>query len=80
MAKERKRVERKPVKPVVPKKRPEPIIEVKPKVKPSNDKYVKVESDAGQEAFRAIGERVQRGEVKWGYYASGTHYYIILNN
>ena len=79
MAKERKRVEKKPIKKFIPKKRPESGVINDTKSKPSNDKYVKVNSDAGQEAFRLIGERVQRGELKWGYYASDVHYYLIIN-
>ncbi len=74
MAKERKRIEKKQIKPVTPKKR---SVQMEPK--PKEAKYVKVNIDDGQEAFKIMGDRVQRGEVKWDYYASGVHYYLILN-
>ena len=87
MAKERKKVEKKPVKKVAPKKRPEPQPEPpkqrKPKSKPSDDKYIRIPTTASQEEFKVIGDRVQRGELKWAYYAGegdkGAHYYIVLN-
>jgi hypothetical protein len=58
----------------------EPTIEPpKPTVKYYEEKYVKIKSDATKEEFRAIGERVQKGELKWSHYCSdgpvGAHYY-----
>ena len=49
-----------------------------------DEKYVKISSDAKAEEFKAIGERTQRGEVKWAYYTiendKGFHYYQIIKN
>lgn len=93
MAKERKRVERKEIKPVAPKKRPNSKAKVivkkkvepeqpKPKKPKSEDKYVRIAADAPQEEFSAIGERVRLGEIKWAYYAfdtnKGYHHYLVL--
>jgi hypothetical protein len=86
MAQERKKVVKKPVTKVAPKKRPEPEPEPpkerKPRAKASDDKYVRVATNAKQEETRAIGERVQRGELKWSYYAGesdkGYHYYLVI--
>lgn len=45
------------------------------------DKYIRIAGDSKQE-FKAISERIQRGEVKWVYYASdngkGYHYYLVI--
>ena len=62
---------------------PEPEPELK-KVKPQLDfKLVRLAMDAPQEEFKAMGERVQSGEVKWHHYAvdgnKGYHYYIVLS-
>ena len=66
------------------KKTPTPNKEIssKPKeVKPP--KFVRVSTNAKQEEFKAIGDRVQLGELKWSYYVSdggnGSHYYLVLN-
>lgn len=80
---EKKRVEKKPIGKVIPKKRPEPEPEP-PKAKKvkTDDKYVRIANDAKAEEFKQIGDRVQSGELKWAYYASdmpkGYHYYIVL--
>jgi hypothetical protein len=46
------------------------------------EKYVKIKSDASKEEFRVIGERVQKGELKWSHYCSdgpvGAHYYTEI--
>ena len=79
----KKKIEKKPIAKVVPKKRPEPEPEP-PKAKKVKleDKYVRIAIDANSDEFKAIGERVQSGEVKWAYYTSDTpkgyHHYIVL--
>jgi len=54
--------------------------EEKEEIKPS--KYIRIASDAPQDEFRLIGERVQRGELKWGYFASdgnkNYHHYLVV--
>ena len=85
MGLERKKVKKKEIPKVQPKKRPDPVPEPpkerKPRAKASDDKYIRVATDAKQEETRAIGERVQRGEVKWAYFAGegdkGYHYYLV---
>lgn len=76
MSPERKKAKISPINKLVPKKRPIP--EPPKKTKPSTDKYVKLSTTASQEEARAMGERVQRGEVKWAYYASENHYYLVI--
>ena len=84
MSKERKKAKIKPVKKIEPKKRPAPEPEPpkQKKTKTSTDKYVKVSLSATQDETRAIGERVQRGELKWAYYAGegekGYIYYLVI--
>lgn len=94
MSNERKKVTRKPIPKPKPKpraivkgKKPnpkiEPVVEKPKEYKPkSEDKYVKIATNAPSEEFRHMGERVQRGEIKWAYYTSGGdkgyHYYIVL--
>jgi hypothetical protein len=83
MSKERKKVDKKPVAKVAPKKRPEPVPEPPKEKKPkSEDKYVRVAMDAKQEEFNAMSDRVKNGEVKWAYYATdnnkGYHHYLVL--
>ena len=88
MGAERKRVEPKPVLKVEPKVReldeaekedtnPEP----KKRAKPSDDKYIRFSVDL-KDNFKAIGDRIQKGELKWAYYAidgdKGYHYYMVL--
>ena len=70
----KKRVEPKTVSKGVAKKRPEPIPEP-PKVKKPKveDKYVRIADDAKQDEFKVIGDRVQAGELKWAYYALDTN-------
>lgn len=79
----KKKVAAKPIAKVVPKKRPEPEPEPpKEKKVKSEDKYIRVASDAKIEEFKAMSDRVQAGEVKWAYYAfdttKGYHHYIVL--
>ncbi len=49
----------------------------------SVDKYIRISSDAKSQEFKVIGDRVQKGELKWAYYTieneKGFHYYIIKN-
>jgi|688.fasta_scaffold374778_2 hypothetical protein len=100
MAKERKRIEKKPVNAIIPKKREEPKkkITAKTKVEPKKEspveepkepkesklpyKIVKICEGSKQEEYKAIVERVQRGEIKWLYYATdgnkGCQYYQVI--
>jgi hypothetical protein len=97
MGKERKKIEKKPVNSVTPKKREEPNkkLAVKPKPEPKKElpveepkesklpfKIIKICEGSKQEEYRSIGERVQRGEIKWLYYAvdgnKGCHYYYVI--
>jgi hypothetical protein len=86
MSEERKKAKITQVKKVEPKKRPapepEPPKDKKPRAKASDDKYVRVATNAKQEETRAIGEQVQRGELKWAYYTGesdkGYHYYLVI--
>lgn len=45
-------------------------------------KHIKIASDAPQEEFKSIGERVQRNELKWSYSAcdgsKNYHYYRVI--
>lgn len=81
----KKRIENKPIPKQESRKRPDPEPEPpKPKkVKPQTEfKFVRLAMDAPQEEFKAIGDRVQAGEIKWDYYAvdgnKGYHHYLIL--
>ena len=97
MAKERKRIEKKPVNAVTPKKREEPKkkLTAKTKVEPKKElpveepkesklpyKIVKICDGSKQEEYKEIGERVQRGELKWLCYGidgnKGCRYYYII--
>jgi hypothetical protein len=97
MAKERKRLEKKPISVVTPKKREEPNKKVteKTKVEPKKElpvedskesklpyKIVKICEGSKQEEYKDIGNRVQRGEIKWLCYAAdgnkGCHYYYLI--
>jgi len=97
MAKERKKIEKKPVTSIVPKKREIPELELTVKnelVLKKEDqseenkeiklpfKIVKIFEGAKQEEYRAIGERVQRGEIKWLYSAIDgnkfCHHYQVI--
>jgi hypothetical protein len=48
-----------------------------------SDNYIRVSENAKNEKFVEMGERVQRGELQWAYYAIdgnvGYHYYKKLN-
>ena len=48
----------------------------------SDSTYIKLHPKDKSDEFRTIGERVQRGELKWAYYAidndKGYHYYEKL--
>ena len=86
MSEERKKVEKKPVIQVEPKKRVEPVptvvektkvepkekVEVKaePKTKRSENKYIRLALDAKMEERKAISERIQKGELKLAFYAT----------
>lgn len=84
MSEERKKVESKPLPIAVPKKR-EPIIEEpipeRTKVK-LDDKYVKMSLSDTAQAFKTIGDRVQKGELGIPYFTfeseKGYLYYIVL--
>lgn len=45
-------------------------------------KYIRISSDESTEKFKELGERVQKKELKWSYFATensiGMHYYLIL--
>jgi hypothetical protein len=83
MAKERKKVVRKPLPTVAPKQRvlpkskksstkPAPKAEPKPveyEGPKHNLKFVKICEGSKIEEFRGAGERVMRGELKWHHYA-----------
>jgi len=47
-----------------------------------NSGIIKIEKNDSMEKFREIGNRVQKGEVKWMAYAiegdKAYHYYIVL--
>ena len=48
----------------------------------SEDKFIRIAEDAKSEDFKALGDRVQKGEIKWNHYAvdgnkSYHHYQII---
>ncbi len=86
MSAERKKVEKKPVIQIEPKKRVEPMpvpivvekVEVKakvetktePRAKRSENKYIRLGMDAKMDERKAISERVQKGELKLAYYAT----------
>ena len=94
MNEERKKVEKKPVIQVEPKKRVEPIpelkvvetakidIKTKPKNKRSENKYIRLALGANMEDRKAFSERIQKGELKLAFYAVdgdvGYHYYLVL--
>lgn len=83
MSEERKKVERKVITKIEPKKRPEPEPEIEqPRVKASNDKYVRLVSDGKAEDYRAMSDRARSGDVKWSHFAidgnQSYNYYIVL--
>lgn len=53
-----------------------------PKTKKSDDKYIRIASDAPMEERRLISERVLKNELQFGYYAvdgdSFYHYYLVI--
>jgi hypothetical protein len=91
--KERKRIEKKSVVEIKPKVRgknditPKKVIvkdttpqPKKPRVRLSEDKFIRVSLDSKPEERKDIGERIQRGELVWGYYGvdndKGYIYYL----
>ena len=62
---------------------PELPKERKARPKATDDKYIRIADDAKIDEFRSVGEKVQKGEVKWGYFAldsgKGYHHFLILN-
>ena len=85
----RKRTTKKPVvkKPVVAKKPTAPALKVvnatKEKKRTINDnRYIKVSTNSKSSKFVEMGQKVQRGEVKWVYFTTendiGYHYYLKL--
>ncbi len=86
MAKERKRIESKPIKFIPPKKRDSFVADPDPIIEPTKinltHKYVKVGCNSTAAEFKLIGERVQKGELGVPYYTiendKGYFYYIVL--
>lgn len=58
--------------------------EEKSRVKNSEDKFIRISALATRDEFKAISERAQKGELKYGYYAidndKGYHYYLVIQN
>ena len=56
--------------------------EVKPKPKPSLDKYIRLVEDAILDERKLINDRINKGELSFAYYAidndKGYHYYLII--
>lgn len=54
----------------------------KKKQQKEDDKYIRISANGQQAKFCLLGERVQRGEVKWSHYAIdnnvGYHHYLVL--
>jgi hypothetical protein len=68
----------------LPPKVKEVILKPEKKAKKLDEnKYIKISSSEPSEKFKEFGERVQRKELKWAYFATensiGMHYYLILN-
>jgi len=96
MSNERKKIEPKPIIDLTPKRRVvetnEVIkkIEVKPSEKkkvpepPKDYKVIRIAMGGNAEEFKAIGEKVQKGEAKFAYYAidgdKNYCYYHVLKN
>ena len=91
MCAERKKVEKKPVSKVEPKKRevklPEFEVEkveepVEPKTKRSENKYVRISIEATNEERKAFNVKFKVGEIKFAYCGVENdklyHYYIVL--
>jgi hypothetical protein len=90
MCAQRKKVEKKPVLKVEPKKRDTPIevpkIEVKenvePKPKRSENKYVRISIEATNEERKAFNEKFKSGDIKFAYCGIENdklyHYFLIL--
>ncbi len=78
----KKAAPKKGVKKLPPKVTADPKPEKKVK-KFDEKKYVKISSNEPSEKFKELGERVQKKELKWAYFATenfiGMHYYLILN-
>jgi len=94
MAKERKKVERKPIAVVKPKQREvqsttsiikepvETMVSDNSEITKLNLKFVKLCDGAKQEEAKEIGDRVQRGELKWSHFSvdgnKNCHHYLII--
>jgi hypothetical protein len=85
----KKRVEPKKIVKQVPKKREAPPKKQettinKPKVKKSDDKYVRIALDATSDERKSFTDRVAKGELKLAYFAvendKGYHYYLVIKN
>ena len=52
--------------------------------KVGDDKFIKLAEDATSEEFKTIGDRVQKGEVRWHHYAvdgnKNYHHYLIIKS
>lgn len=70
-----------PIKPIA-KEIINPIIETNEKLKRSENKYVRVASDAKAEEKKVFTEKVQKGELKFACYGidgdKGYHYYLVI--
>lgn len=87
----KKRVEPKKVIKQAPKKREAPPkkeettkVVNKPKMKKSEDKYVRIALDATSDERKGFTDRVIKGELKLAYFAvendKGYHYYLVIKN
>lgn len=80
---EKKRAESKPIPKQESRKRPEPEPPKPKKTKIQQElKFVRLAMDAPSEEIKAVGDRVQAGELKWNHYAvdgnKGYHHYLVL--
>jgi hypothetical protein len=52
------------------------------KKKPNNPEYVRISENAKASKFNEMGERIQKGEIKWSFYSIdgniGYHNYLKL--
>jgi hypothetical protein len=81
-------VKKEVVKKVVAVKKEEPIVveeepkEVKQRAKPSENKYIRLVTDANAEERKEVSDKVKNGEVKWAFYGTegdkGYHYYLVF--
>lgn len=62
--------------------KPDGETDIKPKTKPSLDKYIRLAEDAILDERKLINDRVNKGELSFAYYAidsdKGYHYYLII--